>query len=148
MTIGIDPGMKGLLLGVSNLPTSVLSGLRILLLEDETLIAMDVELLCRDHGAADVIAKRDVAELDEEGLLASFDVAIIDLVLSGASTLPFAERLKQMGRPFVFASGYVDRNSALGDFPGVPVVGKPYSGADLVEAVAAAVGRRQEAGTD
>jgi CheY-like chemotaxis protein len=116
MTIGIDPGMKGLLLGVSNLPTSVLSGLRILLLEDETLIAMDV--------------------------------AIIDLVLSGASTLPFAERLKQMGRPFVFASGYVDRNSALGDFPGVPVVGKPYSGADLVEAVAAAVGRRQEAGTD
>ena len=35
-----------------------LAGLRVLILEDEFLIAMDVEQLCRDHGAADVIILR------------------------------------------------------------------------------------------
>ena len=38
----------------------ILSGLRILILEDEFLIALDVEQLCRDHGATDIIVERDL----------------------------------------------------------------------------------------
>jgi CheY-like chemotaxis protein len=117
----------------------LLSGLRVLVLEDEFLIAMDVEQLCRDHGAADVVIKRSIAELEPEAAVDEFDVAIIDLMLSGVSTLPFAERLRKRNRPFVFASGYVDAVEIADAFPGVPIVSKPYSGIDLVEAVAAAV---------
>lgn len=117
-----------------------LSGLRILLLEDEYLIAMDVELLCRDHGAGDVAVRRSLGELEKEDP-GEFDVAIIDIMLSGQSTLPFARRLMDEGRPFVFASGYVDARETLNDFPGVPVVQKPYAGTDLIEAVAAAARR-------
>lgn len=119
-----------------------LEGLRILLLEDEFLIAMDVELLCRDHGAADVVVKQSLDELQDDGSVADFDVAIIDLMLSGVSTLPFAERLAKSGRPFVFASGRVELDELLNDFPGVPVIGKPYTGADLIDAVASVTGRR------
>jgi CheY-like chemotaxis protein len=116
----------------------MLEGLRILVLEDEFLIAMDVEQLCRDYGAVEVIVARNLEEIGD-GL--DFDVAIIDVLLGGVSTFGFAARLQGAGTPFVFASGYTDDTELATRFPGVAMVGKPYSGKDLVEAVAAACGR-------
>jgi len=116
--------------------------LRILILEDEFLIAMDVEQLCRDNGATDITIKRTVAEIQDEAATDGFDVAIVDFMLSGVSTLPFAERLHSRGRPFVITSGYIDTSEVARAFPGVGLVGKPFSGPDLVDAVAAAAGRR------
>ena len=118
----------------------VLSGLRILILEDDSLIAMDVEQLCLDHGASDVIVKHDLTGLEPETTLGDFDVAIIDLMLSGVSAAPFAERLRDRKRPFVFTTGLAGMEIARA-FPGVRTIGKPYSGAELVQAVAAAAGR-------
>ena len=87
----------------------ILSGLRILILEDESLIAMDVEQLCRDHGASDIIVKRDLNGLESDKALDSFDVAIVDLILSGGvSSRPFAERLRDLKRPFLFTTGLAD----------------------------------------
>jgi CheY-like chemotaxis protein len=119
----------------------LLDGLRILVLEDEFLIAMDVEQLCRDYGASDVIIARNLEEIDPQNLTSQFDAAIVDLMLDGASTLDFATGLRQSGIPFVFASGYSDMDEIKTSFPNIRLVGKPYSGADLIEAVAAACGR-------
>ncbi|MEW9805761.1 response regulator [Mesorhizobium sp. ZMM04-5] len=116
----------------------MLEGLRILLLEDEFLIAMDVELLCREHGAADVSTART---LDEVGDLAEFNAAILDIFVDGASTLDFADTLRGAGTPFVFASGHTDNVEIAMRFPDVTLVGKPYAGNDLVEALAIACGR-------
>lgn len=124
----------------------LLDGLRILVLEDEFLIAMDVEQLCRDHGAADVVIARDLIEIDRAELNTRFDVAIVDLMLSGASTLEFAAELRAARLPFVFASGYSDSDEIKTSFPDTTLVPKPYSGKDLVEAVAEACGRRATAG--
>ena len=63
-----------------------LNGLRVLLLEDEVLIAMDVEQLCLDNGAATVKTVRDLVET-EAANPALFDIAIVDLRLGGQSTL-------------------------------------------------------------
>jgi CheY-like chemotaxis protein len=115
----------------------LLDGLRVLVLEDEFLIAMDVEQLCRDNGAAQVTIARDVAEIDLGGP-SVFDVAIVDLMLGGRSTLGFAALLRERGIPFVFASGYSNQAEIDANFPGVSLVQKPYSGADLIEAVASA----------
>lgn len=120
----------------------LLDGLRILLLEDEFLIAMDVEQLCRDHGASEVTIVRSLAEIDQQSPAIQFDVAIVDLMLGGESTLDFAKSLYSRKIPFVFASGYSDSVEIEKGFPGVMLVGKPYSGTDLVEAVAASCGRR------
>ena len=119
----------------------LLDGLRILVLEDEFLIAMDVEQLCRDYGAGDVVIARDLAEIDRHDVVAQFDAAIVDLMVGGASTRDFASQLRESGVPFVFASGYSDADEIKASFPGIRLVTKPYSGDDLVEAVAAACGR-------
>jgi CheY-like chemotaxis protein len=119
----------------------ILSGLRILILEDESLIALDVEQLCRDHGASDIVIERDLRGLETDSALDGFDVAIVDLMLSGVSALPFAERLRDRNQPFVFTSGFGDLDRLQRAFPGVRAVAKPYSGSDLIEAVAVAAGR-------
>ncbi len=120
----------------------LLDHLRVLLLEDEVLIAMDVEQLCRDNGAADVAVVGNLSEIDRETITASFDVAIVDLMLGGVSTLDFAHHLHESGFPFVFASGYSDTEELRAAFPDAVLVTKPYAGADLVEAVAAVCGRK------
>lgn len=115
----------------------LLDGLTVLVLEDEFLIAMDVEHLCTENGAkaVHVVASMNNATL---GSLPQFDVGIIDLMLEGRSTLPFADELQAKGVPFIFASGYPDRKEFAERFPRVAIVTKPYSGDDLIEAVAAA----------
>src|ERR1043165_2967141 len=92
----------------SALTTGALDGARVLVLEDEFLIAMDVEQLCRDHGAADVVIARGLAEIDGQSLPSRFDAAVVDLMLGEVSTLGFAAQLRGAGIPFVFASGYSD----------------------------------------
>ena len=106
---------------------------------------MDVEQLCRDNGAAEVTTAQDLDEIASDGL-AAFDVAIVDLSLGGRSTLGLAGLMRDRGIPFVFASGYSGREDVAAGFPEVPLVAKPYSGADLVEAVAAVSGRLPTAG--
>ncbi len=128
---------KGIAREVSILP-GLLEGLKILVLEDESLIAMDVEQLCRDYGAVHVAV---VPSLEEIAEIPDFDAAIVDVMLGGVSTFAFAAKLKEAGTPFVFASGYTDDAEVATLFPGVAMVAKPYSGKDLIEAVAAACGR-------
>jgi CheY-like chemotaxis protein len=129
---------------LSELP---LNGLRVLLLEDEALIALDVEQICRDAGAADVTVVHDLSQLGEGGVQAdAHDAAVIDVMLRGVPTVEAARRLKENGMPFVFATGYVDRHEIFDEFPGIAVIGKPYAGGDLVEALGRAVARRRMAG--
>lgn len=123
----------------------LLAGLRILVLEDEFLIAMDVEQLCRDHGAADVAIARGLAEIDLTSLPSRFDAAVVDLMLGNVSTLGFAEQLRSAGIPFVFASGYSESAELRAAFPEIRLISKPYSGEDLVTALAEACGRAEAA---
>lgn len=116
---------------------ALLDGLRILVLEDEYLIAMDIEQICRDHGAGDVTIIDNLDAFDQAAAL-QFDAAIIDLMLDGASTLPFAAQLHRAGIPFVFASGHGINDEIARDFPGIQLVEKPYSGGDLIAALLAA----------
>ncbi len=116
--------------------SNLLDGLTILLLEDEFLIAMDVEQICRDHGARDVVIARTVQEAHGAVSGSTFDAAIVDMMLGGTSTLEFAEQLQGRGMPFIFASGYADAPALARSFPSVPVVAKPYAGNDLMDALA------------
>jgi len=121
-------------------PVVLLDDLRILLLEDEPLIAIDVEQLCTDHGARSVTIVQDLAQIDAGEVRSLFDAAIIDLMLGGHSTLGFAQRLAEQNLPFIIASGHSAREVET-LLPGIAIVEKPYSGMDLVEALAAACSR-------
>jgi DNA-binding response OmpR family regulator len=119
----------------------LLDGMRILVLEDEFLIAMDVEQICRDHGAIDVVLARTIEQAEMAVSATAFDAAIIDLMLQGNPTLDFAGTLRDRAVPFIFASGYTDLDGYAVSFPDVQLVEKPYAGIDLVRALASACGR-------
>jgi CheY-like chemotaxis protein len=117
-------------------------GRRILILEDEFLIAMDLEQICRDHGAADVLIARTLDELGANPLETfDFDAAVVDMRLSGTSTVDFARNLMASRVPFVFATGYADPEEMALLFPGVPIVTKPYLVDDLIMALESAMAR-------
>lgn len=99
---------------------------------------MDVEQVCRDHGASEVAIARTLLEAQAFVEGQQFDAAIVDLMLNGQSTVEFSHGLRQKGLPFIFASGYSDVEQLRRDFPGVSIVSKPYGGNDLIEALAAA----------
>lgn len=123
---------------MSDLP---LNGLRILLMEDEALIALDLEQLCRESGAEDVVVVRSVDQIDVKAT-DPFHAAILDVMLSGNPTVEFARTLTRQGVPFVFATGYADREELFSEFPGTPVIGKPYIGSELVDALAGVLARK------
>lgn len=113
-------------------------GLRLLIVEDATLLALELEAGLIEAGATIVGAAGDV---DEAMALAeaSLDAAVLDVNLGGRLVTPVAERLQARGIPFVFATGYGERG-APGGFD-APIVRKPYNIHQIVRAVAEAVGR-------
>jgi CheY-like chemotaxis protein len=81
-------------------------GLRILIAEDEALVAMMIEDIVTDLGCTVVgpaaSVARALALIDGERL----DGALVDLNLGGEHARPIAEALVARGIPFVFVSGY------------------------------------------
>jgi len=103
---------------------------RILLLEDEGLIALDIETALQDAGVAEVTTVSNVA--DALGAIdgSMFNAAILDLRLGADSwSYDVARRLREKGTPFIFSSGSADVDDAYRD---VPLVAKPFSSDQLV----------------
>lgn len=115
-------------------------GLRILLVEDEMLVAMNMEdmLLELGHELAGLASRLGPAlELARE---AAFDAAILDVNLAGERSFPIAELLAGRGIPFLFATGY-GRQGVDAAWRDRPVLQKPFREAELaaaIEALAAA----------
>ncbi|MEA3002415.1 MAG: hypothetical protein QOH81_1203 [Sphingomonadales bacterium] len=117
-----------------------LDGIRILLVEDEAIIAMTAEDMAAELGCLIVASAATLDEALAAAARGGFDVALLDINLNGVDSLPVAGRLKAEGRPFVFTTGYgaSGRDPAYQD---APLVTKPYRVADLKAAIAEALGR-------
>lgn len=107
-----------------------LAGTRVLLVEDETLIAMlledaILELGCEVVGpAARVETAKRIIEHER------FDCALVDIKLRGHSAYPLAKMLDARGVPFGFVTGY-DLDRVDTQFRGHPVLHKPFNVAQL-----------------
>lgn len=115
-----------------------LIGRRILVLEDQMLIAMDAVEVLLEAGAAfaDSTATVDdaLAFLDRTPP----DAAVLDVDLgNGMTSLAVAEALQARGIPFLFATGYGETNAAPERYRAVQVISKPYTPEALTAAVAA-----------
>jgi CheY-like chemotaxis protein len=111
-----------------------LHGLRLLLVEDEALVAMLVHDIISDAGAVVVCAVPNVEEaisvLDSE----SVDGAILDVNLAGEQVDPVADELAARNIPFLFLTGY-GRSGIAERFPDATVVTKPFEDAHFLAAV-------------
>lgn len=115
-----------------------IAGLKVLIVEDSLLLALELEAGLEDAGVEVVGC---AAELGEALAMVEqdFDVAVLDADLNGQSVAPVAEILRSMGRPFVFATGYADKAAPMGF--DAPIVRKPYNVHQIARAVAGVTGR-------
>ncbi|MEQ1754434.1 MAG: response regulator [Micropepsaceae bacterium] len=100
-------------------------GLRILIVEDEMIPALDLSEIVEAYGCLAIIATRVVPAV----LLVAnqvFDAAILDINVSGEAVYPVADELAKHRTPFVFATGY-GVESLSETFRKHPIMGKPYS---------------------
>ena len=104
--------------------------IRILVVEDEALIAMTIEDVIESMGC-DMVGP--AADLDEALALAvegAFDCAVLDVNIRGGSTYGIAELLRGRGCPFFMATGYSNW-SMPAHLVGEKRLTKPYSSVAL-----------------
>ncbi|WP_105382293.1 HWE histidine kinase domain-containing protein [Neorhizobium alkalisoli] len=121
---------------------SKLTDLEFLLVEDQMLIAADVEAMLADYGIAKVTTTPSAADAFRKLKDFTPDVAILDVNLGSDTSLPIAEELMRRDVPFIFATGYSDRSIIPSSFS-APVVRKPYEAAALIGAVTKVLADRQ-----
>lgn len=117
---------------------------RILVVEDETLIALEIEdaleaLGCEVVGPVSTLQR--ALELAQRGAL---DGAILDVTVRGGKTYPVAELLRARGIPFFFASGQSDWAFPL-ELRLCPCLAKPFTAVELNEhlrSLTIAIGQR------
>ncbi|WP_343060517.1 HWE histidine kinase domain-containing protein [Sphingomonas rhizophila] len=90
----------------SNVNSTLLSGKRVLLVEDSLIIALDAEDILRRLGARDVITEGNVSGAILAIETSPPDLAVLDINLGDHNSFAIADRLNDIGIPFVFATGY------------------------------------------
>jgi CheY-like chemotaxis protein len=119
-----------------------LLGLRVLLLEDHLIVALEAEDLLRALGAASIITVSSISGAAQSCDSNIFDFAVLDINLGFENSLSFADRLRAARVPFVFASGYGDQSISGESRIAELIVSKPYDRESLSSAVALALRRR------
>lgn len=115
----------------------LLAGMRCLVLEDEFLIALDLQEIFEAAGAAAVtcLANADaaLAALRED----KFDLAVLDINLGGVMRTSFsvATALTVQKTPFIFLTGMRHDATVDSGHAGVPVLEKPYQQAAVLEII-------------
>ena len=107
---------------------------RILIVEDEMLIALNLEDRLVQLGHIVVAMATRIPEALKLAAESDIDLAILDLNLSGLSSLPVADVLRSRGIPFMFATGY-GSNGLTESYRNEVVLGKPYGVSDLQNAI-------------
>ncbi|BBK32563.1 CheY-like chemotaxis protein [Stella humosa] len=112
-------------------------GLRVLLLEDEALVAMLMEDMLTDLGCVPVGPFAELAEAqafvraNPQGM----DAAIIDINVAGYPSYPLAQMLKETNVPFAFSTGY-DVSGIEPEWRQYPWLRKPFMMPDLEQVLA------------
>ena len=109
-----------------------LNGCRVLIVEDESLLAMDLEDTLKAHGARIVGPYGELYAAFRRADLDHFDVGIIDINLRDQAAYPVADELMRQCIPFFFCTGY-DADVVPARFAGARVFQKPCDPSEVVE---------------
>ena len=114
------------------------AGRRVLVVEDESLVAMLLETILEDMGCVPV---GPAATVDEGLRMASepIDAALLDVNVAGRQVFPIAQALKDRGVPFVFSTGYGE-GGLPDEWRGHSTLQKPFTEAAERDALMTAMG--------
>ncbi|MEZ5786177.1 MAG: response regulator [Xanthobacteraceae bacterium] len=112
----------------------LLERLNVLIVEDEAIISFLIEDMLLELGCGNVVNVAGILEalaaIDE----GRPDVAVLDVNLDGVEVYPVAEKLKAVGVPFVFTTGY-GNEGLKPEWAQTPVVQKPFRADMLAKAL-------------
>jgi DNA-binding NtrC family response regulator len=108
-----------------------LAGKRILLAEDEALIALEMKHILEDLGCVVVGPLSSVDRILEDAHRGSLDGALLDVNLRGRQIFNILPRLQRLGLPLIITSGYDDLTLFPAPFRGMPRIAKPFAEAEL-----------------
>lgn len=111
-----------------------MSVLRVLIVEDEALIAMMVEDAVEAHGDIVVASASNIQEALQCAATVDFDVALLDLNLGGQKAHAVPAMVAARHKPFAFVTGYGD-SGVLASYAHAPVVTKPFKFTDIAAAL-------------
>jgi CheY-like chemotaxis protein len=107
-----------------------LVGKRVLIVEDEMLVALMIEDLLQELGCNTVGPCGNVRTALEIARTEPLDLAVLDVNLDGEKVYPVAMLLTERNIPFLFVSGYGDE-AIPHDHSAWKVCTKPFRGDDL-----------------
>jgi len=113
--------------------------LRVLVVEDEAVIAMLIEDMLMDLGHEVRAVASSMREALAQARDGSFDLALVDANLDGQLSYPVADILHGRGIPFIYATGYGGRGLDS-RFAQAPILVKPFTCADLERVIARTFG--------
>jgi CheY-like chemotaxis protein len=118
-------------------PATSLAWLRVLVVEDSSLIARKIEQVLLQAGY-EVVGPTPTLN-GALSKLQGLNAAVLDIDLRGEDVYPLAERLQELGTPFMFLTGF--HELAIPDrWRGIPLIEKPFEDRVLLEAVARLAG--------
>lgn len=120
--------------------TETLDGIRVLAVEDEFLLQLTLVEDLRGYGATIVGPFGALEPAREAAASERFDVAVLDVNVSGDLIYPLAEDLLARGQPFVLLTGYAT-SSIPERFRSLPHLSKPYDRTVLKAELLKATGR-------
>jgi two-component SAPR family response regulator len=118
-----------------------LSGLDVLLVEDESLVSLLLEDMLHELGAGKV---RHASRLDAGLSLAAArkpDLAVLDVNIAGKAVFPLARKLAEDSVPLLFITGY-GRDGLAEEWATCEVLQKPLTLDQLEQALHRALARR------
>jgi CheY-like chemotaxis protein len=113
----------------------LLSGRRLLVVEDEMMVLMLMEDILSDLGCESVTVAANVKQALALVNAQLFDAAMLDVNLNGDKSFPIADALAARDVPFVFATGY-GIDALTDNYRDRPHLAKPYSRKDVEEILA------------
>jgi DNA-binding NarL/FixJ family response regulator len=108
-----------------------LAGHRILLAEDEGLIALELERMLEDFGCDVVGPLASVDEVLKRAQRGGLDGALLDVNLRGKRIFEILPALQKLGLRFIITSGYDDATLFPPPFRAMPRVAKPFDEREL-----------------
>ncbi|MEY1556860.1 response regulator [Yoonia sp. R2331] len=109
---------------------------RVLLLEDQMMIAFGIKAALEKHGFEVVGPYADLKSAENGAEETPFDVAVLDINLGdGTTSEGFAQHLLERNVPFMFLSGYGSAGQLHPRFSEVIRMTKPIAEAELIEGI-------------
>jgi DNA-binding response OmpR family regulator len=118
-----------------------LSGVTVLLVEDDLFLAMAVEDTLVGMGAVVVGVCHTLDDAMARADADDFAVAVLDFSLGSHSVTPLARRLARENVPFILHTGMSRSEPSLSEWRNFPIVEKPASPHTLVAAIKGVLAR-------